>query len=397
MATVRIKGLNRKTVRAADGRPVDYWYAWKGGPRLPGRPGDPEFMAAHAEAVAARKTALAGPPDTLAALVARYRAAPEFTRLAPATRAEWARWLDRIALARDPAAGQPHASLDIGDLPLAFLDDRRVRRDLLAWRDQWHDRPRSADYAMQVLGRVLAFGFDRGELALNVAAGVAQLYDPEGRGDQVWTADELARFAAAAPSPEVARIVQLACLTGLRRADLCRLRWDQVGDVAIVIPTSKSRNKRAGIIPLLPETHALLKAIRADQAARHAALTARANRAAANPKLAARYRPAPPPPATVLTNTRGRQWTPHGLESQVIKTKAAAAPAITKHLHDARGTFVTRLRHAGLKASEIADTVGWTESRVERLLRTYVDQTAIVLDLAERLQARGKGKGKGKP
>ncbi len=383
MAVVRIKGLNRRITRAADGRTVVYWYAWKGGPRLPGRPGDPEFMAAHAAAVAARKTAHAGPPQTLGALTARYRAAPEFTRLAPSTRAEWVRWLDRIALDRAP--GVPGSEHDIGGLPLAALDDRRVRRDLLEWRDQWADRPRSADYAIQVLGRVLAFGFDRGELALNVAAGIGQLYDPKGRGDQVWTAGELARFAAAAPSPEVAHIVQLAALTGLRRGDLTRLAWSHVGDVAIVIPTGKSRGKQSQVIPLLPETRALLATIRQHQLARHADLTKAAARKR-TPQAAA----PPPTPTTVLTNTRARSWTPDGLESQVIKTKTAAGH-ITKHLHDARGTFVTRLRAAGLTAPEIADTVGWTEDRVERLLKTYVDQDAIVLSIAARLQGkRGK-------
>lgn len=383
MAVVRIKGLNRVAVKAADGQRVVYWYAWKGGPRLPGQPGEPEFMAAYARAVEARKAEAAGPADTLEGLVARYRAAPEFTRLSDSTRKEWVRWLDRIAQDRDPAA-TPEAVTDIGGLPLALLDDRRVRRDLLAWRNRWADRPRSADYAIQVLGRVLAFGVDQGELAINAVAGVAQLYDPEGRGDQVWTEGELARFAAAASSPEVAFIVRLACLTGFRRTDLCRLADAHVGELAIVKPTGKSRGKRQQVVPLLPETRALIAEIRAQRARRHAELTAQARR---------KGRPAPPMPTTLLSNTRGRPWTPDGLESQVVDTKAARkkngqpGAAIDKHLHDARGTFVTRLRHAGLKASEIADTVGWTETRVERLLKTYVHQDAIVLDIAARLQA----------
>lgn len=388
MARVRIKGLNRTVARAADGREVIYWYAWKGGPRLPGGPGSPEFLAAYAQAVAERKAAHAGPPDTLAGLVARYKAAPEYRRLAPATRAEWARWLDRIAADRAVSPEIPDARTDIGGLPLAALDDRRVRRDLLAWRDRWADRPRSADYAMQVLSRVLAFGLDRGELALNAAAGVGQLYDAAARGDQIWTAAEIARFQAAAGSPEVGHIVRLACLTGLRRADLCRLSWAHVGDVAIVIPTQKSRGRQTQVIPLLDETRQLLAEIRAQQRARHAELAAHAAR---------KRRAAPPEPTTVLTNTRGRPWTPDGLESQVVDTKGqgptkAGRPgaAVDKHLHDARGTFATRLRAAGLTGPEIADILGWTEARVERLLKTYVDQDAIVLSIAARLKARGQ-------
>ncbi len=382
MAFVRIKGLNKKTVTAADGSRVSYWYAWKGGPRLPGRPGDPEFMAAYTRAVEERKAASGAPKETLAGLVARYKASPEYKGLADATRKEWSRWLDRIAEDRDPAV-HPEAVSDIGGLPLALLDDRKVRRDLLEWRDRWADRPRSADYAMQVLSRVLAWGLDRGELAINAAAGISQLYDPKGRGDLVWTDAEIARFTAAASSPEVGFIVRLACLTGFRRGDLCKLANSHVGEVAIVKPTGKSRGKRNQIVPILPETAALIAEIRAQQDARHAELVAQAKR---------KKRPPPVRPTTLLSNTKGRPWTPDGLEAQVVDTKAVTrkngkpGAGIDKHLHDARGTFVTRLRKAGLKASEIADVVGWTEDRVERLLKTYVDQDAIVMSIAARLQ-----------
>jgi hypothetical protein len=92
--SVRLKGLNKVSVRLADRRIVTYWYAWKGGPRLPGKPGDPEFIAAFNEAAAQRK---APSKDTLASLVGRYRASPEFARLTDSTRAEWSRWLDRIS------------------------------------------------------------------------------------------------------------------------------------------------------------------------------------------------------------------------------------------------------------------------------------------------------------
>jgi integrase len=365
MSVVRIRGLKQTRHVGRGGVATVYWYAWRGGPRLPGRPGSAEFLAAYQRAVAARKQPTA--EATLAGLAARYRAAPEFTGLAKATKAEWSRWLARLEA--DDAAG------DIGGLPLAALDDRRARAVILAWRDQWADRPRAADYAIQVLSRVLAFGLDRGELSLNIASGVSRLYAGD-RADQVWTPGELAAFAAAAGSPEVAAITALACLTGLRRADLCRLAWSHVGELAIVMPTAKSRGRRSQVIPLLPQTRALLADIARNQAARLAELAAHAER---------HGRPAPPAATTVLTNTRGRPWTPDGLEGQVVKAKARARPPIDKHLHDARGTFATRLRLAGLTAPEIADIMGWEEARVQRLLARYVDQAGIVRSIAERL------------
>lgn len=368
MAIVRLKGLNRVRKRLKDGREVVYWYAWKGGPKLDGQPGSPEFLASYNRAVEARR---APAHENLAALVSRYRASPEYLqKLAPATRKEWARWLDRIAADTD--------ALDIGGLPLKALDDRRVRADLLEWRDQWADRPRSADYAMQVLSRVLAHGVDRGHLAINVVAGVAQLYASD-RADQVWSRDEIERTAAAAASPEVGVIVRLACLTGLRRTSLTKLSWSHVGDLAIVMPAAKKRRgqARAIVIPLLDDTRRLLAEIRAQQLARHAQLAAQAAR---------KKRPPPAEPTTVLTNTRGLPWTPDGLETQVIKAKAAAG--VDKHLHDARGTFATRLRLAGLTASEIADVLGWEEDRVQRLLDVYVDRDSVVRALATRLNRK---------
>jgi len=232
---------------------------------------------------------------------------------------------------------------------------------------------------MQVLSRVLSFGIDRGLLTINAVAGVTQLYSSD-RADQIWTPEDLKAYVNAAQSPQHAHIVPLACLTGLRRTDLTKLCWSHVGDVAIVMPTGKSRGRKTQVIPLLPETKKLLAQIRTDQVARHQELM--------KTKPGRDHRPHPPEPTTVLTNTRGRPWTASGMEGAVIDTKALAG--VDKHLHDGRGSFGTRLRHAGLAASEIADILGWEEERVERLLKTYVDQDAIVLALAERI-SRSEG------
>jgi len=66
---VRLKGLNRVTKRLADGKTVSYRYAWKGGPRLPGKPGDPDFMAAYNAALATRVKA---PEGTLQVIIEDY-------------------------------------------------------------------------------------------------------------------------------------------------------------------------------------------------------------------------------------------------------------------------------------------------------------------------------------
>jgi hypothetical protein len=44
---VRLKGLNCSRKKLANGEITTYWYAWRGGPRLDGEPGTPEFMASY--------------------------------------------------------------------------------------------------------------------------------------------------------------------------------------------------------------------------------------------------------------------------------------------------------------------------------------------------------------
>lgn len=49
---VVLKGVASAKKRLANGSKRTYWYAWRGGPRLDGLPGSPEFIASYNEAVA---------------------------------------------------------------------------------------------------------------------------------------------------------------------------------------------------------------------------------------------------------------------------------------------------------------------------------------------------------
>lgn len=52
---VQLKGIHRVRVRLADGSIGRYHYAWRGGPRLVGEPGSPEFIASYTSAHAGRR------------------------------------------------------------------------------------------------------------------------------------------------------------------------------------------------------------------------------------------------------------------------------------------------------------------------------------------------------
>ena len=57
---VRLKGLASASKVLADGSRKTYYYAWRGGPKLDGEPGTPEFMASYNAAVATRRLGPSG-------------------------------------------------------------------------------------------------------------------------------------------------------------------------------------------------------------------------------------------------------------------------------------------------------------------------------------------------
>src|ERR1700722_10701368 len=143
---VVLKGIHRVKMRLASGEVKTYFYAWRGGPQIKGKPGTPEFVREYHEAHASLRQPRSG---ILMTIIAQYKAAPEFTGLAVSTRRAY---LAYIKLIED----------EFGDLPIAALADRRVRGEFKAWRDSFAETPRKADYAWTTLARIMSFAKDRG-------------------------------------------------------------------------------------------------------------------------------------------------------------------------------------------------------------------------------------------
>jgi hypothetical protein len=239
MVRINIKGIAKVT---AKGR--TYWYAWRGGPRLRGDPGSPDFIASYNAAVEERRA-----PDTgrFRSLVVSYKASGDFKALAATTKRKWSPWLDRIAEY-------------FGPLRIAQFDrPDKIRPVIRKWRSQWTDKPRTADYGLQVLSRVLSHAVELGKIARNPCEGIKQLYS-EDRREIIWTAADIATLKASC-LPEIAHAVDLAACTGLRLGDLLALSWSHVGKDAIVMATGKSRGRREAIIPLYRELKDVLAGI----------------------------------------------------------------------------------------------------------------------------------------
>lgn len=120
---VVLKGIHKVKVPLANGEIKTYYYAYRGGPQINAVPGTADFVRQYQEAHANLRRPLAG---TFMSIIARYKVAPEFTKVAASTRRDYLRY---IKLIED----------EFGDLPIAALADRRVRGEFKAWRDKFAD------------------------------------------------------------------------------------------------------------------------------------------------------------------------------------------------------------------------------------------------------------------
>lgn len=317
---VRLKGINRKRKRLADGRVVTYYYAWKGGPRLEGEPGTPEFVASFHAAHASQR---ARSHDVLSVLLRAFNDSADFALLAERTRFDYRRQFEKI-------------ENEFGDFPLAALADRRTRGEFLAWRDRLAVRSaRQADYAYTVLARILSWAFDRGLVPLNPCEKAGRLYRGN-RAEKVWSdADEAAFMAHASPPLRLALL--LALWTGQRQGDLLRLTWTAYDGARIRLTQSKT-----GVRVVIP-VGAPLKAA-----------------------LDATKRQSP----IILVNLDGKPWTPDGFRASWAKAcRRAGIEGVT--FHDLRGTAVTRLAIAGATEPEIATLTGHSLRDVKTILDAH--------------------------
>jgi integrase len=255
---VRLKGINSKSKRLADGSWRTYYWAWKGGPALRGEPGTPEFVASYNEAVARKVTP---PRGMLFSLLHQYQSSEDFRALANSTRRSYVPLIARI---------EKH----FGDFPLAALTDRRTRGIFMAWRDQIATASgrRQADYAWTVLARVLSWSVNRGLISHNPCERGGRVYRGN-RVDKIWTDADEAAFLERAPA-HLHLALTLALWTGQRQGDLLRLPWSAYDGRWIRLRQSKTARRIE--IPVGAPLKAALDAT--PKRTRPSSLTPKANR-----------------------------------------------------------------------------------------------------------------------
>lgn len=322
---VKLKGLMKVKKTLASGKTIYYCYAWRKGPLLknkkgePIQPGDPLLVRAFAEAT---KDRFVDPSETMGKLITEFKASTEFTGKSEKTRRAYARYLDLI---RD----------EFGGMSFAAIQDKEARGDFKAWRDTMSSTPRAADYAWTTLTRVLSFAKDRGRITVNVCERGGRLYEAD-RAEKIWTEDDVRRMLAL-HKPEISAALLLALWTGQRQGDLLKAAWTNYDGQTLRVRQGKTGARVA--IPIASSVRTMLDAM---------------------PRRA----------TTILTGVRGRTWTSDGFRTEWGKAcKLAGITGLT--FHDLRGTAVTRLALSGCSTAQIASITGHSLKDVEAILDAH--------------------------
>ena len=317
---IKAKGLHWTPVTLADGSKKTYYYAWRGGPRLNGEYGSPEFIASYNAAIA---TKVVVPEGKLLSLLQGYQASQDFLGLRERTRADYIKQIEKI-------------EQKFGDAPIKALTDPRTRGIFMDWRDELALRSkRQADYAWTVLARVLSWAKDRGKITVNPCERGGRVYHGT-RVDFVWSVEDEAAFLEHAPAHLHVPLL-LALWTGQRQGDLLRLPWSAYNGASI-----RLRQSKTGARIEIPVGAPLKAAL--DAAKRHGPI--------------------------MLTTTDARPWTPDGFRATWGKAcKKAAIAGIT--FNDLRGTAVTRLALVGCTEAEIATITGHSLRDVRSILDAH--------------------------
>ncbi len=352
-----LKGVLRVRITNAGGR-AEYWYAWRGGPRILHAAGptdavvDLKVAAAAAEAGrlyheahAARR---APPRGFLHALAAEWTASPEFAALAPRSRQDLRRHLAIV-------------QQDLGELPVSALAAGRARRVLLQWRARYLDRPRLADHLAGALSRLIAWARDQGLTAADPMRDWPWVYRVD-RSEILWTAAEIEAVCAEA-APDLQRAILMAAYSGLRQGDLIALTWSAVREDEIIRRTRK--RGRVVRIPITAQLRAVLDACPRGEA------------------------------LTVLTR-EGRPWLASTLDKHWSRARAAAAATLpqvaAKRWHDLRGSYAVSLILAGVADGDVDRIMGWSPGRSEITRASYIPGSAVAEAAIARLRrfaARG--------
>jgi integrase len=322
-----------------DGTRRTYWYHRATGKRLRGEPGSSEFIS---DLAAAEKTISDRLAGTLNNLIRGYTLSVEFEKnLAPSTRTEYKRMLTK-------------AESEFGNMPLAALDDPRVKRDFLDWREKVarSSGQREADNRLSAISAMLTWAVQRGQITVNHLKGFKRLYHGD-RSEKIWLPEHIDAFMKVAPI-ELQRALILALHSGQRQGDLLRLPWSAYDGSSITLRQGKATRKGVKAAPITILCTATLR----------------------------RMLDAMPRTGLLVLNTKTGQPFKKRWFAEQWGEATIAAGLSDLHFHDLRGTAITMLSEAGNTPQQIAAVTGHTIKTVYQIIEKYLARTRHLSDAA---------------
>jgi integrase len=322
-----------------DGSRKTYWYHRATGRRLHGQPGSPEFIA---DLAACDKLVRDRHAGTVNSLIRSFTLSVEFEeKLAASTRAEYKRMLTK-------------AEVEFGNMPIAALEDPRVKRDFLNWREKLARASgrREADNRLSAISAMLTWAVDRGLITANHLKGFKRLYSAD-RSENIWLPEHIDAFMKVAPI-EMQRALILALHTGQRQGDLLRLPWSAYDGVSITLRQGKASRKGMKAPPINIRCTANL----------------------------CRMLDFLPRTSLLILTTKTKQPFKKRWFAALWEKATREARLSDLHFHDLRGTAITMLSEAGNTPQQIASVTGHTIGTVHTIIEKYLARTRHLSDAA---------------
>lgn len=339
MVRAKLDGVFPTYKNLKDGTRRTYWYHRATGKRLRGEPGSSEFIS---DLAAAEKTISDRLAGTLNNLIRGYTLSVEFEEnLAPSTRTEYKRMLTK-------------AESEFGNMPLAALDDPRVKRDFLDWREKVarSSGQREADNRLSAISAMLTWAVERGQITANHLKGFKRLYHGD-RSEKIWLPEHIDAFMKLAPI-ELQRALILALHSGQRQGDLLRLPWSAYDGSSITLRQGKATRKGVKAAPITILCTATLR----------------------------RMLDTMPRTGLLILNTKTGQPFKKRWFAEQWGEAAIAAGLSDLHFYDLRGTTITMLSEAGNTPQQIAAVTGHTIKTVHQIIEKYLARTRHLSDAA---------------
>ena len=252
-----------------------------------------------------------------------------------------------------------------GDLPVAALEDWRVRKEFLDWRDKVarDSGEREADHRLSAISAMLTWAVQRGRLSVNHLRGFKRLYHSS-RSEIIWLQEHISAFLSNAPI-ELQRALILALHTGQREGDLLRLPWSAYDGKSIRLRQGKSRRgKKPGRVIEIPCSEALRRMLDTMERISPLILSTKSGRSFKKRHFA-------------------QLWLRVSKKTGLDRVAFPDFPGpVALHFHDIRGTTVTLLSEANCNTQQIATITGHSLRTVNQILERYLARTGGLAEQA---------------